>query len=227
MNDTTRSGLTPARIIEVKDNGNPKQGGAVEIKCMFNPYEYTVSKQNTFESKASNGPATPPSIFKNAGPQSLKLKLYFDTFEASKDVSETTRQLWKLMEPTTRKSSDKKKKIAPPAVAFEWGVFRFVSVIKSMAQKFTLFLKDGTPVRAEVNITFVQHHDINDYPKQNPTSGDGPVEQIWKVEAGDRIDLIAAEVYGDATKWPVIASYNNILNPHLLELGQVLSIPEQ
>lgn len=216
--------LVKAKIIEVDSSGNPKSGG-VEVPCMFNPYEYTVSKSNNYEMKAGNGGDVPKVEFKSAGAQTLRLKLIFDSYEAKEDVSETTRKLWKLMESKTRRENNKTKKIPPPEVAFEWGVFRFVSVITNMTQKFTLFLPSGVPVRADVDITFTQHIDIEDYANQNPTSGGGVTERVWRVTAGDRIDLIAAEVYGDATKWPSIARYNRLLLPHRLEPGTSLNIP--
>jgi nucleoid-associated protein YgaU len=95
-----------------------------------------------------------------------------------------------------------------------------------MTQKFTLFKPDGTPVRANVQVTFTQHKDLNDYPNQNPTSGGGDIERVWRVIAGDRLDTIAYQVYGDATKWRMIAAYNEIINPLKLIPGQQLIIPE-
>jgi nucleoid-associated protein YgaU len=44
---------------------------------------------------------------------------------------------------------------------------------------------------------------------------------------GDRLDLIAANVYGNATKWRLIAEYNNIDNPETLKPGQTIMIPEE
>ena len=125
----------------------------------------------------------------------------------------------------TQGESHKGDKVAPPQVAFEWGVFRFVSYITNMTQKFTLFKHDGTPVRAKVNVTFTQYTDVEDYKPQNPTSGGGPIERVWRVIAGDRLDTIAAEVYQDATKWRLIAEHNQIVNPLALRPGQQLSIP--
>jgi nucleoid-associated protein YgaU len=112
-------------------------------------------------------------------------------------------------------------------VAFEWGVFKFVSVITNMTQKFTLFKNDGTPIRAKVDVTFTQYKDVNDYPGQNPTSGGGPIQRVWRVTQGDRLDTISAAVYGDPTRWRVIAEYNGITNPLALRNGQSLTIPLQ
>lgn len=221
----TRSELQPARIYDVNEQG--KEIGNVVVPCMFNPYEYTVSKSNTFEEKPKNKADVVHAEFKKAGSQTLKLSLIFDTYEKGTDVSLKTNQLWKLMETKTREEQDETKKIPPPYVAFEWGVFRFVSVITNMTQKFTLFKANGTPVRAKVDVTFTQFNDLDDYPKQNPTSGGGPINRVWRVIAGDRLDLIAATVYGDATRWRLIADRNNIVNPLALRTGQQLFIPKE
>jgi hypothetical protein len=122
-------------------------------------------------------------------------------------------------------SGSENERSETPQVAFEWGVFKFVSYITVMTHKFTLFKNDGTPVRATVDVTFTQYTDVNDYPDQNPTSGGGPNERVHRVIAGDRLDTIAADIYRDATKWKMIAEYNRISNPHRLQPGQILRIP--
>jgi nucleoid-associated protein YgaU len=224
---TTRGNLTAARIIEVTKSGDKKHGG-ICVTCMFNPFEYTVSKSNSYEEKPKNNSDVPHVDFKKAGAQTLKLNLLFDTYESGRDVSKETNELWKLMEAKTRQENNQEQKIPPPQVAFEWGVFYFVSVITNMTQKFTLFTKDGVPVRAKVDVTFSQYNDRDDYSKinQNPTSGGGPVERAWQVIAGDRLDTIAAKIYGDATKWRLIAERNQITNPLALQPGYQLIIPQ-
>ncbi|MGC9466971.1 MAG: CIS tube protein [Anaerolineae bacterium] len=222
----TRSNLQAARIFEVDESGEEKSGG-VSVGCMFNPFEYTVSKTNTYRQEGRNRSDVPGFEFEKAGPQTLKLNLVFDTYEADEDVSLTTNKLWKLMESKTRREGNRDRKVPPPEVAFEWGVFRFVAVITNMTQTFTLFKPDGTPVRAKVEVTFTQHKDLNDYPRQNPTSGGDDIERIWRVVAGDRLDTIAYEVYGDASRWRAIAEYNHLDNPLALRAGQQLIIPSQ
>jgi hypothetical protein len=184
-----------------------------------------VTKTNTYKEERKNRSDVPGFEFEKAGPQTLKLDLVFDTYESGEDVSLKTNQLWKLMESKTRREGNRNRKVPPPEVAFEWGVFRFVAVITNMTQKFTLFKPDGTPVRARVEVTFTQHKDLEDYPNQNPTSGGGDIERVWRVIAGDRIDTIAYAVYGDATRWRAIAEYNRLRNPLTLRAGQQLIIP--
>lgn len=223
----TRGKLTPARIVEVDDNLKPLDGR--EVRCMFNPYEYTVSKSNSFsEQKAANGKNSPKAELSKAGAQTLKLSLFFDTYEENKDVSKITDRLWRFMKIKEEPKPDKNDKGDVPLVAFHWGVFFFVSYITNMTQKFTLFTKEGIPVRAKVDVTFTQYTDIDDRReelRQNPTSGGGPINRVWRIVAGDRLDLIAHAVYKDAAKWRLIAEYNEIFDPLALHPGQMLAIP--
>jgi nucleoid-associated protein YgaU len=217
MNQTI-GGLTPACIYATDAEGKTQDDPVVY--CMFNPYEYSVSKSNSYAEKAKANAEAPDLELQQAGPQTLKLNLVFDTYEEGEDVTLLTRKLWELMEPR----SNGKGKPGAPFVAFEWHYFKFVSVITNMTQKFTLFLHDGMPVRAQVDITFTQHFDQPDY--QNPTSGGGPAQQLHTVISGERLEAIAASVYGDAGLWRLIADYNNITNPLALRPGQQLLIPE-
>ncbi|MBC7316581.1 MAG: LysM peptidoglycan-binding domain-containing protein, partial [Chloroflexi bacterium] len=116
-------------------------------------------------------------------------------------------------------------KSEPPHCIFQWGRFEFEAVITKMDEKFTLFLKDGTPVRTVVNITLQQVIDEEAHAKQNPTSGGGTAPRTRIVYAGDRLDLIAWEEYGDATRWRRIAEANGITDPLRLRPGQILMIP--
>jgi nucleoid-associated protein YgaU len=89
-----------------------------------------------------------------------------------------------------------------------------------MTQKFTMFKRDGTPVRAEVSITLKQ---VAEKPKgQNPTSR-SEARKIWVVEEGQRLDWIAYQEYNDASQWRYIAETNNLNSPDIYP-GQVLKL---
>ncbi len=220
----TRGNLVPATIYEVDDDGKEVSGG-LKVECMFNPFEYSVSKTNTYEEKPKNQGDVPQAEFKKAGSQTLRLNLVFDSYEAGTDISKTTTILWQFMETKTKSGTSQNQKVSPPQAAFDWGVFKFVAFITNMTQRFTLFLPDGTPVRAKVDVTFTQYVDTKDYKYQNPTSGGGPIERVWRVISGDRLDNIAAAVYHDATKWRLIADQNHVENPLVLKPGTLLTIP--
>ena len=223
---STKGGLARDRIFEVDDH-REKVGGGFEVACMFNPFEYTLAKSNSFkEPDATKGASAPKAEFSKGGAQTLQISLLFDTYEIGGDVQNITNILWQMM--TVKEKPNKKpdEKDSPPMVAFTWASFYFVAYITNMTQKFILFTHEGTPVRAKVDVTFTQYIDEADVlPGQNPTSGGGPINRLWRVVGGERIDLIAAQVYGDATKWRLIAEHNQLVDPLALRPGQVLAIP--
>jgi hypothetical protein len=229
--ELTRGGLQPATITECVEDGNQvrKKAGGKSVKFMFNPTDYSVSRKNKYKEKEENKANAPIMEFEKSESTTLSLKgLVFDSYEEAnplkQDISKVTRVLWELMD--VIESSDASAKSRPAPVVFEWGEFQFFAVLTGVTQKFTLFTKDGTPVRAEVDIDLTQHMDTKLFKNTNPTSGGGPLERVWQVRAGDRLDLIAAQVYGDSQKWRLIATRNAIHNPLQLRVGQSLRIPQ-
>ena len=214
---TTRGGLEPAVIINV-DTGEP-------VRCMFNPHEYTLSKQNRWQRGETKGKNVPRLKFSQGGSQTLKLQLFFDTYADATDVRLHTDPLWRMMMVNSDKTNPRSNKSEPPPVMFQWGGLAFEAVITSMTQKFTLFLKDGTPARATVDITLEQLGDEEDFAGQNPTSGGGEAPKTRLVHAGERLDLIAYEEYEDATQWRRIAEANGLTHPLRLRPGQRLVVP--
>jgi len=214
---TTKGGLEPAVIVN-QDTGE-------SVRCMFNPHEYTLTKQNQWQRGETKGKNVPRLKFSQGGSQTLKLQLFFDTYAEGTDVRLHTEPLWRMMMVNPDKTNPRTNKSEPPAVSFQWGGLVFVAVITSLSQKFTLFLKDGTPVRTTVDITLEQLGDEEDYPRQNPTSGGGEAPRTRVVQVGERIDLIAFQEYEDASQWRLIADANGLPEPRRLRPGQRLIIP--
>ncbi len=214
---TTRGGLAPAMIIN-KNTG-------VSVACMFNPYEYTLSKQNQYEQAPTKGRNIPLTRFRQGGAQTLSLRLMFDTYDALLDVRTLTAPLWTMMQVDESRLDPRTGKGEPPHVIFQWGVFQFEAVITKLDEKATLFLQDGTPVRSVITIGLQQVLDEAQYAGQNPTSGGGIAPRTRILYASDRLDLIAWDEYGDCTKWRLIAQANGILDPLRLTPGQAIVVP--
>lgn len=214
---TTRGGLAPAVIINTDTSET--------VHCMFNPHEYTLTKQNRWEHGETKGKNVPRLKFSQGGSQTLKLQLFFDTYAEATDVRRHTDPLWRMMMVNADKVNPRSNKSEPPPVLFQWGGLAFTAVITNLTQKYTLFLQDGTPVRTTVDITLEQLTDDQDFPRQNPTSGGGEALRTRIVRAGERIDLIAYQEYEDATQWRRIAEANGLRHPLRLRPGQQLVIP--
>lgn len=197
------------------------------VECMFNPKEYTFSKQNRWKFTDQKGKNLPEPEFQSGQPTNLRMQLFFDTYESRVDVrQEYTTKIWDLTRVNEDTKNRKTNKGRPPLCQFQWGTnWAFKAVVTNISQRFTLFLSDGTPVRATLEVTFQQVEDEGLYPRQNPTSGGGEGRKVHIVREGERIDWIATSEYGDPAMWRLIAEQNELNDPLMLEPGQKLAIP--
>ncbi|CAB1062423.1 FIG00613121: hypothetical protein [Olavius sp. associated proteobacterium Delta 1] len=197
---------------------NGKQKGQI-IEVLFNPGEYSVEKSNTFQSNSVPGLETPLLQFASGNADSLSMELFFDTYtyEQGEDIRKYTDKLVALLHIDSQLH-------APPVCRFVWGKFQFKAIIERLTQKFTMFLDDGTPVRATLNVTFKEYRTITEQLQEiGRESADRTKRKV--IKEGDSLWLLAAEEYGAAALWRTIARKNEIHNPRKLEAGREIVIP--
>ena len=191
-----------------------------EFPVLFNPTEYSLSKSNNWSQVSIRKFNVPLTDFTGGNPTELKIQLFLDTYELGEDVRKHTNKIIKLTE-----VSEQSDGFRPPRCMFSWGkVFNFVSVITSLSYKYTLFLDDGTPVRATMDLTFRECEDVGvKKGQQSPPQGI-PGYKVVIVTPGDTIDSISAREYGDPKLWRYIANVNRLDNPRNLKPGQALAM---
>jgi nucleoid-associated protein YgaU len=197
------------------------------ITVQFNPEEYTVSQSVNYAQAAIPGLSAPLLQFAHGEMQTLDMELLVDTYEAHKssggstsagqDVRTVVQQLTNLMtiDPSTH---------APPVLLFTWASLSFTCVLAKCSQKFIMFLADGTPVRARLQVTFNEFTNADLEPKEVKRET-ATYTQQYIVSQNETISAIAGRVYNDPTVWRPIAINNDIDDPRELAVGQRLLIP--
>lgn len=198
------------------------------VAVMFNPEDYSVSRENTFSQTAVPGLSAPIIQFSHGNQQTLEMELFLDTYEghregsrqvavAGEDVRKHVRKITDLMniQPATH---------APPVLLFTWGSLAFSCVLTRATQKFILFLPDGTPVRARVQVTFSQYNNAELEAKEIKRET-ADYTKFHVVRPGEKISAIAAAAYGEPRLWRAIALRNVVADPRALQAGQRLAIP--
>lgn len=191
--------------------------GDSAFSVLFNPNTYSIGKTNQIAEAAIPGLNAPILQFVHGNARTLDMELFFDSYEEGTDVTQETKKIYDLLEidPDTH---------APPICDLHWGSLKFTGVLDHVSGKFTLFLSDGTPVRATLTVTFKEYIDVDSLVRLKPTrSADHRKTRV--IKSGDRIDNIAHEEYGDPEQWRPIAEANNMDDPHQLMPGDVLIIP--
>lgn len=194
-----------------------KKGKKIEV--LYYPTEYEMTKSNKFSEIDILGLETPYLQYSRGNSGSIKLEVFYDTYSEKTDVRKYSNQLSDLLKIDPDLHS-------PPPLRFIWGMPAqepFICVLESVNTKFTMFLSDGTPVRARLNLTlkeFKMELNAREIGKQSPDK-----TKIYVTKKGDSLWLIASEKYGDPTLWRPIADKNKIRNPKSLEPGTELFIP--
>lgn len=191
--------------------------GAAAIAVLFNPTHYGLGASNQLAEIGIPGLPAPILQYLRGASRALTMQLFFDTYETGESVATYTDAVYSLLniEVTTH---------APPICVFRWGSLTFTGVVERVEGQFTLFLNNGMPVRATLDVTFREVVDLQTAVRGTPThSADHATTHT--VVRGETLSGIAAQQYGDPGQWRPIADANQLDNPRLITAGQVLAIP--
>jgi hypothetical protein len=192
------------------------------VICQFNPAKFSISKEMNWVEKPDIGGIVPDVVFGGGRTQELTVDLFFDSTDTGEDVRIRYMALKKMTWVSLLNMNLKTGKGSPPRCLFQWGKFlAFTAVIKRITEDFSLFKADGTPLRADVKVTFQEVKLITK--GQNPTTRSEPT-RVWVVHQEERLDWIAYREYGDPAYWRHIAETNDLANPMDLRPGQVLRL---
>ena len=131
------------------------EGTRIVVTAMYNPKELQVDKAVPW-AKAPHSKGDQPSLeFSSADGRLMSFELMFDGFETGTNVHTAfVDNLVKLALVQDPNGPEDKKR--PPKVSVKWGggkLPEFQGVIESVSTKYTMFLPDGTPVRATCRVT--------------------------------------------------------------------------
>lgn len=199
-----------------------------QLPVMFNPEEYTVNRDINYAQAAIPGLSSPVLQFVNGNMQTLEMELFLDTYEehrlgsatlnrAQEDVRRLARKITGLMDidPTTH---------APPVLLFTWASLSFTCVLARASQRFVMFLPDGTPVRARLQVTFNEYRGV-DTEAREVKRETADYSKRYVVSQGESLSSIAAKTYGDPRLWRIIALGNGLDRPRPLTVGTRLLLP--
>lgn len=224
------------------------------IDVMFNPTEYQITRNMSYADVNVPGLSMPILQFVRGESQQLQLELFIDSSdrkEPSPSIPPGNPQTAATNEdiagiepvpldkwPSLAKSPYAEHRLmalrrlaqidselhAPPVIEFSWAAARFQGVITSFTEKFTMFDDKGHIVRARVTLQLKSWRNPDQlFSEVNPKSPDRTKTRVLR--AGERLDMIAAEEYGDPAQWPAIAKANGITRPRVVPVGTLLVVP--
>lgn len=134
----------------------------IRVTAQFNPKEISIDKSVPW-SKHGNAKSDAPELeFTNGENRSMSLELFFDGYEKKKSVLPDVEKLHSMSK--IREGVSKESEKHPPQVLLTWGPNfpKFSGVIESLSTKYTMFLEDGTPVRATCTLKIKETSNIHE-----------------------------------------------------------------
>lgn len=209
--------MTEKAVIEV-EGGEP-------IEVMFNPESYQLSQNVSYSEKKIPGLDGPVSQFVSGESMTLDMALYFDTYvppTAEKGESGTSAAA-KVAELTNLMKIDGSLH-RPPRVSFCWGQLKFYGYLSGVKASYTMFLSDGTPVRAKADVSFRSLLHADESRRQSPFESPDRTK-VRVLHENEQLWHYAWQEYGDVERWREIAIQNGIENPLIVEAGMRLKLP--
>jgi hypothetical protein len=146
--------MAPDELPTQKLSIHSLEGSRTVVTAMFNPKEIGIDKSVPWSKQATSRGDKPSLEFWSADGSLMSFELMFDTFESGTNVHTAfVANLLKLATVQDPDGAEDKKR--PPRVAVRWGTGtlpEFEGVIESVSVKYTMFLPDGTPVRATCRV---------------------------------------------------------------------------
>jgi hypothetical protein len=191
------------------------EGAKTKVAFYFNPKEITIDKPVPWQKHKNVEGDNPTLEFTAAEPKTLACELMFDMFEERGDVH--AKYISQLEKMALVDTSVKR----PPLLTFTWGANFpvFKGVIEKLNVKYTLFLPDGTPCRATVQLTMKQANKLLNKKEAEAANKRAEQNQGTTTQGGERADQVAENSGHGAANTRQMASQNNMDNPQSIPPG--------
>jgi nucleoid-associated protein YgaU len=197
------------------------------FEAMFNPT--SLQQKYAIQYGKNQGLMTMgrQAVYTRNQPTDLRLKLLLDGTGVhemgslrlrQKKVSERVEEFLKLTFRMHGKTHE------PSYLVVEWGDLIFSCRLGSVDISYTSFDRDGTALRAELDVTLLADVAVKKrIALENKSSPDVTHSRI--VKSGDTLPLLSKEIYGDASYYLRLAQANNLDDFRNLQPGQEIVFP--
>jgi len=219
--------LEKLKIMAYKDRDRqPPELGSFE--AMFNPESFTQKYEILYGKNQGMDSSNKPLNYARSRPSDLSLNLILDgtgvrdmgiaQLVPQPSVSDRVKEFLKL-------AYDMNGDIHEPNyLVAKWGDLSFSCRLGSVDIHYMHFSRDGTPLRAGLDIKLIADEAVHDLQKTERKSS----PDLWHsrvVKAGDTLPLLAKEIYGSSAYYVWVAKANDLDEFRRLTPGQRLVFP--
>jgi nucleoid-associated protein YgaU len=194
----------------------------------YNPNTFTISNKVEYKVPDPKGKGGEDPTFEKIPPMEFNVEFVIDgtgvSIDSSKDkehnhVREEVKRFRKITGASINGEIHR-----PNYLALLWGTIHIDCVLTSLSIVYTLFEKDGSPLRAKVTCAFLER--ISSRKSNLETRLESPdLTKVYKIREGDTLPLIANEKYESPAYYLQLARVNKITNFRNLKPGHQIILP--
>jgi len=193
-----------------------------QIKVLFNPFEYSIDRANTFKATSIPGLSGPLLQFINGEADVLSMELFLDDY--TDPAPPGGRSVQKRIEDLTSLLEIDRRLHAPSPVRFVWGKLAFTAIVEKISRKITLFRPEGIPARATLNVSFKEYKTLPQL-LEDPKLESADKTKRRVIVGLDSLWAMAAREYGEPATWRFIAHHNDLDDPRDVRPGDWVTVP--
>jgi len=220
--------LEKLKIKAYKARGRSTADWVGNFEAMFNPESFSRKYAIQYGRGQGLNSSDQQATYSRSEPSDLKLKLVLDGSGVSemgilqlgpqKKVSDRIQEFLNLTFEMNGEIHE------PNYLTVEWGDLTFSCRLESVDITYTNFEHDGTPLRAELDVSLISDTEAEKrLAQENQSSPDLTHSRV--VRSGDTLPLLTQEIYGSSAYYLRVAQVNNLDNFRRLNPGQEIIFP--
>ena len=192
-----------------------------------NPASYTHRTQIRYNDRQAQGSGGPSPEFNRVAQEEVSFELLFDAtgvIPVPQGQSYANGVADGISQFTSLTATLNGTIHSPNYLILAWAQLQFQCVLTSMNVNYTLFMPDGTPLRAKAAVVFQSFTSETQLAKEdNKESPD--MTHLVTVGAGDTLPLLCYKIYGDSDYYRGVAEFNHLLSFRDVAPGTQLLFP--
>jgi nucleoid-associated protein YgaU len=216
------------KIIAYKDPKGGKENETDTFVVDFNPNSFVVNSKVEYKKTEAKGKDGGDPQFDKIPALEFSLEFTIDgTGFAVKAASDggpkdyLKQQIKKLRDVTLNINGDIHR---PNYLAVLWGTFMIECVLTSLSITYTLFDRDGVPLRAKINCGFLERIGPGKGGRKSRLESPDLTKYV-SVKAGDTLPLLVRDKYYDPVYYLQVAKVNKLKNFRNIPPGKNLILP--
>ncbi len=215
--------LTNLKIIGItQPDGAPVPTGGSFFEVMFNPATYTINNKINFDTQQAEGSEASDPKFKNIAPEAFSLEFVLDGTGVAKEKKSVTEQVANFKTVTMGLNGTIHR---PNYLIIQWGVFIRDCVMETANITYSLFSKEGIPLRAKITASFIARKESTLNAAASMLSSPDLTHRITVDAKNDILANIVYKTYRNPKYYLQVARANKLTNFRKLVTGTELILP--